>query len=55
MDERDWREEQRNVLARLFDSAFKRYEAPEHEIEADIRRLGTVNGHLDDRTSILKR
>ena len=54
MDECDWKEEQRSALARLFDSAFKRREAPENEIEADVHRLGTVNDHLDDRTPILK-
>jgi hypothetical protein len=42
MDDPDWKEEQRSVLARLFDAAFKRREAPEHEIEA-----GTVNKHPD--------
>jgi hypothetical protein len=48
MDERDWKEEQRSVLARLLDSAFKRREAPENEIGVDIHRLGTVNKQLDD-------
>jgi hypothetical protein len=55
MDERNWREEQRSVLARLLDSAFKRREAPENEIEADIHRLGTLNKQLDDPASFLKR
>jgi hypothetical protein len=55
MDERDWKEEQRSVLARLFDTAFKRREAPEHEMEADIHRLDTVNEHLADGASFPKR
>jgi hypothetical protein len=55
MDERDWKEEQRSVLARLFDTAFKRRETPADEIEADIHRLGTVNEHLADRASFPKR
>jgi hypothetical protein len=49
MDEHDWKEEQRRVLTRLFDSAFKRREAaPEKEIEADIHRFDIVDKHLDD-------
>jgi hypothetical protein len=48
MNERDWKEEQRSVLTRLFESAFKRREVSEDEIGADIHRLGTVNKHLDD-------
>jgi hypothetical protein len=40
MDERDWKEEQRRLLARLLDSAFKRREAPEN--------VGTVNRQPDD-------
>jgi hypothetical protein len=55
MDDPDWKEEQRSVLVRLFESAFKRREAPENETEADIHRLGTVNRHRDDRASFLKR
>ena len=42
MGERDWKEEQRTVLNRLFDSVFERREASEDEIGADIHRLRTV-------------
>jgi hypothetical protein len=42
MNEGDWKEEQRSVLARLFECAFKRREPSEDEIGADIHRLGTV-------------
>lgn len=42
MGERDWKEEQRTVLNRLFDSVFERREASGDEIGADIHRLGTV-------------
>ena len=48
MDEPDWKEEQRSVLTRLFDSAFKRREVSDNELRAEIHRLGTVNKHLDD-------
>jgi hypothetical protein len=40
MDEPDWKEEQRSVLTRLFDSAFKRREVSDN--------VETVNKHLDD-------
>jgi hypothetical protein len=55
MDERDWKEEQRSVLARLFDTAFKRRDAPEHEMEADIHRLGGVTENLADGATFPKR
>ena len=48
MSERDWEEEQRSVLARLFDSIFGRREASEEEIGNYIHWLGTVNKNLDD-------
>jgi len=48
MDERDWKDEQRSVLIRLFDSAFNRREASDDEIEADIHRLGAANKRLKD-------
>jgi hypothetical protein len=48
MGERDWKDEQRSVLIRLFDSAFNRREASDDEIEADIHRLGAANKRLKD-------
>jgi hypothetical protein len=39
MDEPDWREEQRSVLALLFHAAFKRREVPEKALEAEIHLL----------------
>jgi hypothetical protein len=48
MGERDWKDEQRSVLIRLFDSAFNRREASDDEIEADILRLGASNKRLKD-------
>jgi hypothetical protein len=48
MSDRDWKEEQRKVLYRLFETAFKRREAIDDEIRPDICRPGTVNKHLDD-------
>jgi hypothetical protein len=42
MSERDWKEEQRSILTRLFDSVFERREASADQIEPDIHRLGTV-------------
>jgi hypothetical protein len=47
MSERDWAEEKRTVLGRLFDAAFGRREATEEEMGKDIHWLGTVNKHLD--------
>lgn len=46
MSERDWEEEKRSVLARLFDAVFGRREASEEEIGRDIHWLGTVKRHL---------
>jgi hypothetical protein len=48
MSERDWKEEKRTVLGRLFDAAFGRREASEEEMGRDIHWLGTVNKHLKD-------
>jgi hypothetical protein len=48
MSERDWKEEQRSVLTRLFDSVFERREASEDQVKHDIQRLGTVNKRLDN-------
>jgi len=48
MSERDWEEEQRSVLSRLFNSVFGRRAASEEEIGDNIHWLGTVNKHLDD-------
>jgi hypothetical protein len=48
MSERDWKEEQREVLARLFDSVFGRREASQDEIGRDIHWLGTVKKQLED-------
>jgi hypothetical protein len=42
MDEFNWKEEQRSVLARLFDSAFKRREFPEAETQAGSRQLSSI-------------
>jgi hypothetical protein len=46
MSERDWKDEKRDVLTRLFDAVFERREASEEQIESDIRWLGTVNKRL---------
>ncbi|MGY3080333.1 hypothetical protein ACVWZZ_006741 [Bradyrhizobium sp. LM6.10] len=48
MSERDWEEEKRTVLGRLFDAAFGRREASEEEMGQDIHWLGTVNRRLRD-------
>lgn len=48
MSERDWEEEKRSVLSRLFDAAFGRHESSDDEMGRDIHWLGTVNRHLDD-------
>jgi hypothetical protein len=42
MSERDWKEEQRSTLTRLFDSVFERREASADQLERDIHGLGTV-------------
>jgi hypothetical protein len=44
--ERDWKDEQRDVLKRLFEAAFERRAASEEQVESDIRWLGTVNKRL---------
>ena len=46
MSDRDWQEEQRIVLGRLFDSVFRRREASEEKLGDDIHWLGTVNKNL---------
>jgi hypothetical protein len=48
MSERDWEEEKRAVLSRLFDAAFGRRETSDEETGKDIHWLGTVNRRLDD-------
>jgi hypothetical protein len=47
MSERNWKEEQRSALTRLFDSVFERREASEDQIKHDIQPLGTVNKRLE--------
>jgi hypothetical protein len=47
MSERDWNEEKRIVLGRLFDATFGRREASEEEMGRNINWLGTVNKRLD--------
>jgi hypothetical protein len=49
MNDRDWKDEQRKVLYRMFETAFKRCEASSDEIGADIRLLGTVEKHSGDK------
>jgi len=36
MSERDWKEEQRDALTRLFEAAFERREVPEKEVEKTL-------------------
>ena len=48
MVERDWEDEQRTVLRRLFEAVFGRRDTSHDDIERDIHWLGTVNKHLDD-------
>jgi hypothetical protein len=43
MSERDWKEEQRSILTRLFDSVFERREASADQMEHDIHLMGTVS------------
>ena len=47
MSDRDWGEEERSVLSRLFDAAFGRREASEEDIGRDIHWLGTVRRNLE--------
>lgn len=49
MSERDWEEEKRSVLAKLFDAAFGRREATDDEMGRDIHWLGTVNRRIAER------
>jgi hypothetical protein len=44
----DWQEEQRSILNRLFDSVFRRREASEDAIGADIHRLSNTRPHGDE-------
>jgi hypothetical protein len=48
MRERDWKEEQREVLARLFDAAFGRREASQEAMGRDVHGPGTADRRLDD-------
>lgn len=48
MSERDWEEEQRGVLRRLFDALFGKTKVSEDDIGRDIHWLGTVNRYLKD-------
>jgi hypothetical protein len=48
MADRDWEEEKRSVLGRLFSGAFGRRQTSEEEMNSDIHWLGTVNKHLDE-------
>lgn len=46
MSDRDWKEEERSVLSRLFDAVFGRRESSKEEIGNDIHWLGTVRRNL---------
>jgi hypothetical protein len=48
MSERNWKEEQRSVLTRLFDSFFERREASEDQVKHDIQPLSTMNKRLEN-------
>ncbi len=48
--ERNWKEEQKTVLGRLFDACFGRSKASEDEIGRDIHWLGTVNKRTEGAT-----
>lgn len=48
MSERNWKEEQQDVLMRLFDAAFGRREASEKEVGRDTHRPSTAKKHPDD-------
>lgn len=48
MIERDWEEEKRSVLGRLFDVVFGRSDASDDDVNRDIHWLGTVNRRLED-------
>jgi hypothetical protein len=49
MSERDWEEEKRSVLRRLFDAAFERRESSDEEMGRDVHWLGTVNRRLAEK------
>ena len=46
MNERDWKEEQRDILTRLFEAVFERRQSTEEEIKSDIHCFGTVKRRL---------
>jgi hypothetical protein len=46
MSERDWKEEQRDVLTRLFEAAFERRDVSEKKVKPDVHWLGIVNNRL---------
>ena len=46
MNERDWKEKQRDVLTRLFEAVFERRQPTEEEIKSDIHCPGTVKRRL---------
>ena len=48
MSESNWKEEQRSLLTRLFDSVFERREASEDQVKHHIQPLGTVNKCLEN-------
>lgn len=48
MSERDWKEEQREVLARLFDAVFGRREASQEEMGRDVHWPGRASRRPDD-------
>jgi len=51
MSDRDWNEEKRSVLGRLFNSLFGRRNSSEEEIRRDIHWLGTVNRRLREKAA----
>lgn len=53
MADRDWKDEQRSVLIRLFNSAFNRGKASDEVIEADIHRMAAASRRLEDHDVIL--
>ena len=48
MSERNWKEQQRSVLTRLFDSVFERREASEDQVKHDNQPLSTMNKRLEN-------
>ena len=45
MSERDWKDQQRDVLKRLFEAAFERREASEEQIESSGRGADNRASH----------